>query len=523
MQQMYSNQRLYSIAGENYRILAGYCELLEEEGYWERPAVLLSHTIREMLDIYLQSVLVCCAVHCNCLNKEEKRFIAAVVEVNLLCVEPEREEDEELRRDAARILKAPPILIQLCGLRDKEKNSGLTGLFFDALMNIMLALAYLDNKQGNAGTSYIKEYYLQIEAFLYDKDTAGVLVDERYIFRKICSGELEQSAKHLSDVKEDFELYKRKYLNYRAPIKIEQVPLARTGQADTKEVKKIMKEPQPVPEELTEQGNSLEQLMLELSGLVGLKEVKSEINSLINLIKIRKLRERYALPDMEMSYHMVFSGNPGTGKTTVARLVAAIYKELGILSRGTLLETDRAGLVAGYVGQTALKVKEVVEKALGGVLFIDEAYALTSSGAQNDFGPEALDTLVKMMEDHREDLVVIVAGYTEEMKQFLKANTGLVSRFNKFIEFPDYSVEELLDIFHVMAYKAGFIVEEAASELLRKKLWDMDELTAKRFGNARGIRNTFEKIVVNQANRLVTYAEPTVEQLTMITVKDIEY
>jgi len=173
------------------------------------------------------------------------------------------------------------------------------------------------------------------------------------------------------------------------------------------------------------------------------------------------------------------------------------------------------------VGQTALKVKEVVEKALGGVLFIDEAYTLTSSEASNDFGQEALDTLVKMMEDHRDDLIVIVAGYKDEMQHFLKANTGLVSRFNKFIDFPDYNLDELLEIFHGMAYRAGFIVDEEATSALQEYLSKLDERALKSFGNARGIRNTFEKIVVNQANRIVTYQEPTVLQLTMICKEDI--
>ncbi len=519
MQPSYSNQKLYTIAGDNYRILAGYCSLLEEEGYWESPSKILHRTIREMLDIYIQSVLVCCAVCCNRLNKEERRFIAAVAEENLLGVEPDREENTELYAIAKRMIGSPPILIQLCGLRDKDRQSGLTGLFFDALMNILLAMAYLNKEQGTGVISYIKEYYHKIEAFLYDRRNAGVLLDEKYIFRKLCSGELELSARRLLSVGEDFERYKHEYLNYRDSFRKVQIPAEAAAEPEPERMQR-----RPEEKRKTEQGensDTLDQLLQELNGLVGLEEVKTEIHSLINLIKVRKLRERYALPDMEMSYHMVFSGNPGTGKTTVARLVAAIYKELGLLSRGTLYETDRSGLVAGYVGQTALKVKEVVEKALGGVLFIDEAYSLTSSLASNDFGSEALDTLVKMMEDHRDDLVVIVAGYTEEMKQFLKSNTGLVSRFNKFIVFPDYSEDELIEIFHVMADKAGFIIEAGAEEALLCKIKAMDEHTKRDFGNARGIRNTFEKIVVRQANRVVCHKNPTMEQLSTICAEDI--
>ena len=498
-------------------MLAGYCELLEQEGYWEEPEKILRKSIQEALDLYVQSVLVCCAAHLQRLSKDELQFIAVTVSRDCLGTLNEEIAENALVSRAALELKNPPILIQLCGLRDKEKESGLTGLFFDALMNIMLAMAYLNGADGMCVISYVKEYFQQVEVFLYVKLWSGALLDERYIFRKICSGELEESAARIEKVNGDFELYKRKYLFYREPAK--QVALA-AGPAAVQEKAEEVKEKEPEPIAETDM-NRLDMLLQELNNLVGLKQVKQEINSLINLIKVRKLREKYALPDMEMSYHMVFSGNPGTGKTTVARLVSEIYKELGVLSKGTLTETDRAGLVAGYVGQTALKVKEVVEKALGGVLFIDEAYTLTSSEASNDFGQEALDTLVKMMEDNRDDLIVIVAGYKDEMQHFLKANTGLVSRFNKFIDFPDYSLDELVEIFHGMAYRAGFIVDEEATAALQEYLSKLDERALKNFGNARGIRNTFEKIVVNQANRIVTYQEPTVLQLTMICKEDI--
>ena len=199
-----------------------------------------------------------------------------------------------------------------------------------------------------------------------------------------------------------------------------------------------------------------------------------------------------------------------------------IYKELGILSHGEMTETDRSGLVAGYVGQTALKVKEVVEKAVGGVLFIDEAYALAPSGS-NDFGGEAIDTLVKLMEDHRDNLVVIVAGYTEEMKRFLKSNTGLVSRFNRFIPFPDYSTEELVEILAGMAEKAGLVLEEGLKDKVAGYLDTMDAKEKSEFGNARGIRNIFETMVVNQANRLVAMEVCSMEQLTLIKGEDIAW
>ena len=255
--------------------------------------------------------------------------------------------------------------------------------------------------------------------------------------------------------------------------------------------------------------------------MIGLDGVKEEVNSLINLIKVRKMREKFNMPVMDMSYHMVFTGNPGTGKTTVARIVAELYKELGLLSKGNLVETDRAGLVAGYVGQTAIKVTEIVEKAIGGVLFIDEAYSLTNNTSGNDFGNEAIDTLVKLMEDHRDDFVVIVAGYKKEMEGFLKANTGLVSRFNKFIEFKDYTEEELIDILKMMANKSAMKIDEEAISYVTKQLDKMTKAAKNRFGNARGIRNVFEKIITSQANRLVNYEDPTIDQLQQIIYDDV--
>jgi SpoVK/Ycf46/Vps4 family AAA+-type ATPase len=265
----------------------------------------------------------------------------------------------------------------------------------------------------------------------------------------------------------------------------------------------------------------IERLTGELEKMIGLAEVKAEIRSLVNLIKVKRLREKYKLPQMNMSYHMVFTGSPGTGKTTVARLVAQIYKELGILSQGTLTETDRSGLVAGYVGQTAIKVKEVVERAMGGVLFIDEAYSLAPENAANDFGGEAIDTLVKLMEDHRDDLVIIVAGYTEEMKRFLKANTGLQSRFNKFIAFNDYSKDELLAILESIAAEAGFCLTDGAKERVDEMLSTMTDEEWRNFGNARGIRNLFERMVSMQANRIIGYASQSIKDITVITEEDV--
>jgi len=249
--------------------------------------------------------------------------------------------------------------------------------------------------------------------------------------------------------------------------------------------------------------------------------IKSEVNSLINWIGIMKARKEQNMPTPDLSLHMVFSGNPGTGKTMIARLMSRIYKCLGILSKGHLVEVDRSGLVAGYIGQTALKTQEVIEKALGGVLFIDEAYALTSRG-NNDYGQEAVDTLLKAMEDHRDDLIVIVAGYTELMQEFISSNPGLESRFNRFMYFPDYTVDELVGIFDMRCGKSCYTLSDEAREILPEILKEKSK-DVKGFGNGRGVRNLFEHAIANQADRLSQeMGELTRERLMEITKADLE-
>ncbi len=275
---------------------------------------------------------------------------------------------------------------------------------------------------------------------------------------------------------------------------------------------------QPAQEE--EPPEDIEDLKKELNEYIGLDSIKKEVESLINLVTVQKLRKENGLPVNDLSLHMVFSGNPGTGKTMIARLMARIYKSLGILSKGHLVEVDRSGLVAGYVGQTAIKTGEVIQKALGGVLFIDEAYALTTKGG-NDYGQEAVDTLLKAMEDHRDDLIVIVAGYIELMEDFVHSNPGLESRFNRFLHFEDYTIDEMIAIFEMRCHKSGYTLADDARDLLRGLL-ALLSLDVKSFGNARGVRNLFERAVSAQANRLATQEGPiTKETLMLLTSDDI--
>lgn len=274
---------------------------------------------------------------------------------------------------------------------------------------------------------------------------------------------------------------------------------------------------QPPAGEKTE---TIEELREELNGYIGLEGIKKEVRNLINMMTVYQMRKAHGLANVDMSLHMVFSGNPGTGKTMIARLMSRIYKCLGILSKGQLVEVDRSGLVAGYVGQTATKTSEVIQKALGGVLFIDEAYTL-SNGAENDFGQEAIDTLLKAMEDHREDLVVIVAGYDGLMDTFIHSNPGLESRFNRYLHFDDYTTDEMLAIFKMQCKKGQYQVDADAEDELRQLLVDANTHSIS-FGNARGVRNLFEKVLVCQANRLAAQQEEvTTEELMRITAQDI--
>ena len=238
-----------------------------------------------------------------------------------------------------------------------------------------------------------------------------------------------------------------------------------------------------------------------LDNLIGLESIKSEIRELSDFVSIQNERKKKGLPTVPVSKHLVFTGNPGTGKTSVARIVAEIYKSIGVLSKGQMVEVDRAGLVAGYVGQTAIKTREKIDEAMGGVLFIDEAYTL-AKGDDKDFGQEAIDTILKAMEDERDDLVVIVAGYPDLMEEFINSNPGLRSRFSRYINFPDYNTEELYSIFKLLCDKYSYTFDKEFEETIKAKIQEIVDNKDKSFANGRTIRTLFEKIISRQATRL---------------------
>ena len=377
----------------------------------------------------------------------------------------------------------PPAFYWNLAESDARRGSETSRIFIRMTTNILLYLAAVDDDVTYAEASFITECTDKLSAIC---DTSGV--------RK------SQAALNPLD-----------FVTSGQPSFLDQArPQTAGGE-----------KPQAGQEKPKEEKPSFDELMAQLESLVGLDEVKKDVKNLVNLMKVRKLRQANDLPVPPMSLHMVFMGNPGTGKTTVARLISGLYAAIGVLSKGQLVEVDRSGLVAGYVGQTALKTQEAIKSALGGVLFIDEAYSL-SSGGENDFGREAIETILKAMEDHRDDLIVIVAGYDEPMQKFLSSNPGLESRFNKYFYFPDYTGEQLLIIFKNQCKKNSYTLspeaEEAAKALFDRLYQQRDD----NFGNGRDVRNCFEDMIVRQSNRVAAMEAPTKEDLMTVLPEDLE-
>ncbi len=305
------------------------------------------------------------------------------------------------------------------------------------------------------------------------------------------------------------------------PVKVE--PVSETPVVETEVVTEASDEKRyaTMPEKEPEKPKEPEKSGIEeLEELIGLETVKHDVKEMIGLAKVRKMREEKGMKEVPVSLHLVFLGNPGTGKTTVARILAKLYKEIGILETGQLVETDRSGLVAGYVGQTAIKTRKKIDEAMGGVLFIDEAYMLNQEG--ENYGQEAIDTILKAMEDHRDKFIVIVAGYTDLMKDFVESNPGLKSRFNKYFEFPDYTVDELQQIFEMQCRKYQYKLTDEADAAVKEEIVRLEKAKGENFANAREVRNLFEKIITNQAARISELENVDEETLMTITIEDLK-
>jgi len=462
-----------------YAQMQNACELLVSSGSWQRVGV---SDIKLFLDMYVQALLLRMAQMSGKPSGNMLRYIAEIPSRDVLSIgRATADAALNIGHKNRSFAEGTPLLLRCCVAMDDKDGTESAKQFVDGVSRLLYAAADLDNGVSGVVLGFITSYLGSLRTFLITR-AAG---------------------RHASAAQE---------LLRRVDVPGAEKPRD-TAKAD--EAKAAPAEKKEEPEK------TVEELLSELDSLIGLEGVKREVHSLINLIKVRKMRQEHDLKVMDMSFHMVFTGNPGTGKTTVARLVAKIYKQLGFLSQGQLIETDRSGLVAGYVGQTAGKVTEVVKSALGGILFIDEAYALARKGMDNDFGREAIDTLVKLMEDNRDDLVVIVAGYTDEMHDFLTSNPGLISRFNKYIDFPDYTDDELMAILAMNAKKQGYVVCGEANAVVRRMLEGMTVSDRLDFGNARGMRNTLEKLVQEQANRLANMTgEITKDMLCQITGAD---
>ena len=345
------------------------------------------------------------------------------------------------------------------------------------------------------------------------------IIDENKIETKIL-GDSNVLLSVLSQLKsQKFSQFKDHFKSFRElatfPLEEEVVELEETASENSNEPIININVTKPPAED------TLEKVMAELNELIGLENVKKDISELINLLEIKKKREVAGLKNIDISLHAVFLGPPGTGKTTVARLLSRIYKHLGYLTEGQMYETDREGLIAGYVGQTAIKTTQVVKESIGGVLFIDEAYSLYQNQGSNDFGSEAVNTIIKRMEDSRKNLAVVVAGYTDPMEIFINSNPGLRSRFNRYFYFDHFTTEQLVLIFENFCKKSDFTDSEDAKEKLRDTFSLMEDIKSESFGNARVVRNLFEKIVQNQANRLINWSAPTSEFLKILLEEDI--
>lgn len=381
----------------------------------------------------------------------------------------------------------PPVFYWNLAENDAKRGTEASRTFIRMLTNILLYLAAVDDDVSYDEAAYITECTDKLTAIC---DTSGV--------RK--SREALNPLDYVTSSEPGFQEKHRLQEQTAGGEKLKE------GDAEKPDAE--------------EKKPDFDELMAQLDSLVGLDDVKKDIKNLMNLVKVRRLRKENGLPIPPMSLHMVFMGNPGTGKTTVARIISGLYAAIGVLEKWQLIEVDRSGLVAGYVGQTALKTQEVIKSALGGVLFIDEAYSL-ASGGENDFGREAIETILKAMEDHRDELIVVVAGYDGPMEKFINSNPGLQSRFNKYFYFHDYNGEQLLYIFKGQCKKNGYALTEEAEAEAKAMFEELYENRGENFGNGRDVRNVFEDTVVRQSNRVAALDAPTKDDLMQFLPEDL--
>ena len=381
----------------------------------------------------------------------------------------------------------PPVFYWNLAETDAKRGTEASRTFIRMLTNILLYLAAVDDDVSYDEAAYITECTDKLTAIC---DTSGV--------RK--SREALNPLDYVTSSEPGFQEKHRLQEQTAGGEKLKE------GDAEKPDAE--------------EKKPDFDELMAQLDSLVGLDDVKKDIKNLMNLVKVRRLRRENGLPIPPMSLHMVFMGNPGTGKTTVARIISGLYAAIGVLEKGQLIEVDRSGLVAGYVGQTSLKTQEVIKSALGGVLFIDEAYSL-ASGGENDFGREAIETILKAMEDHRDELIVVVAGYDGPMEKFINSNPGLQSRFNKYFYFPDDNGEQLLYIFKGQCKKNGYALTEEAEAEAKAMFEELYENRGENFGNGRDVRNVFEDTVVRQSNRVAALDAPTKDDLMQFLPEDL--
>ena len=460
---------------EAYRMMDEACNQLVQSGNWQRVG---SSDIKLFLDMYVQALLLKMAQTTGEISGDMLTYIARVPARDILKIgQAAPQQALNIGFKNRSFAEGTPLLLRCCVAMDDKDGTATAQQFVDGVSRLLYAAADVDGDMSGNELNFITAYAGGLRTFLMTR-AAG-----------------------------------RHYDGAQEAVRRVDIPGGKQGGGAAKAA-----EESGQPEKKTaEKEETLDELMAQLDSLIGLETVKHEVRSLINLIKVRAMRKEHDLKVMNMSFHMVFTGNPGTGKTMMARMMARIYRSLGILSKGQLVEVDRSGLVAGYVGQTALKTQKVIEKAMGGVLFIDEAYALNGK-SENDFGQEAIDTILKAMEDHRDDLVVIVAGYTELMDKFIHSNPGLESRFNRFLLFEDYTPEEMFEIFKMRCGK-GYVLAPEAEPLVRDYI--AEESADPSFGNARGVRNLFEHILVAQNNRLAKLETVTREDLMTITPDDV--